>query len=96
MRILSALAMSRRLRGALGIAVALVLGVSLAVFLLVSECAHGVGMAARYRTCECLGAERELYDTRPADGPHRTGCVGLVRSRTCYQMTGGPIVECPR
>lgn len=94
MRILSAT--TRRLRVALGVAVALVLAVSLAAFLLVSECAYGGGMAARYKTCECLGVERELYDARPADGPHRTVCVGIVRSRTCYRMTGGPIVECPR
>ena len=79
----------------LAIIVALLIGVALAAFLLVSECAYGGGMGARYKTCECLGVERELYDTRPADGPHRTVCVGLVRSRTCYRMTGGPVVECP-
>jgi hypothetical protein len=62
--------------------------------LLVSVCADGGGMGARYQTCACLGVEWELYDTRPADGPHRTVCVGLVRSRTCYRMTDGPVVEC--
>lgn len=77
---------------ALGVVAALVL----AAFLLVSECAYGGGMGARSKTCECLGVERELYDARPADGPHKTVCVGVVWSRTCYRMTGGPIVECPR
>jgi len=90
------MAMSRGLRVALGVVAALVLAVSLAAFLLVSECAYGGDMGARYKTCECLGVERELYDRRPADGPHKTVCVGIIRSRTCYQMTGGPIVECPR
>jgi hypothetical protein len=80
----------------LGIVAALVLAAPLAVLLLVSECAYGGGMGARDKTCECLGVERELYDARPADGPRRTVCVGIVRSRTCYRMTGGPIVECPR
>jgi hypothetical protein len=88
--------MSRRRRMVLGVVAALVLAVSLAAFLLVSECAYGGGMAARYKTCKCLGVERALYDTRPADGPHKTVCVGIVRSRTCYRMTDGPIVECPR
>ena len=88
--------MSGRLRVALGVVAALVPAVSLAAFLLVSECAYGGGMGAHYKTCECLGVEREVYDARPADGPHKTVCVGIVRSRTCYRMTGGPIVECPR
>jgi len=88
--------MGRRHRVALGVIAALVLAVSLGAFLLVSECAYGGGMGARYRTCGCLGVERELYDARPVDGPHKTVCVGIVRSRTCYLMTGGPIVECPR
>lgn len=87
--------MSRRRRVVLAIIAVLLIGVALAAFLLVSECAYGGGMGARYKTCECLGVERELYDTRPADGPHRTVCLGLVRSRTCYRMTGGPVVECP-
>ena len=90
------MAVSRRLRVALGVVTTLVLAVSLAAFLLVSECAYGGGMGARYTTCQCLGVERELYDARPADGPHKTVCVGIVRSRTCYRMTGGPIVQCPR
>ena len=37
-----------------------------------------------------------LASTAPADGPHKAVCTGVVRSRTCYRMTGGPIVECPR
>lgn len=85
------MAVSRRLRVALGVVAAVVL----AAFLLVSECAYGGGMGARYKTCECLGGKWELYDARPVDGPHKTVCVGIVRSRTCYRMTGGPIVECP-
>jgi ABC-type transporter Mla maintaining outer membrane lipid asymmetry permease subunit MlaE len=66
------------------------------VYLLVGECTFGGNMGARYMTCECLGVEAELYDGRPADGPHKTVCLGLVRSRTCYQMTDGPVVECQR
>ena len=89
------MAMTPRLRVALGVVV-VVLTVSLAAWLLVSECAYGGGMGARYKTCRCLGVEWELYDARPADGPHKTLCVGVVRSWTCYQMTDGPIVECPR
>ena len=64
------------------------------VYLLVSVCASGGNMGARYRTCECVGVEWELYDRRPADGPRKTVCIGFVRSRTCYRMTGGPVVEC--
>ena len=67
-----------------------------AVFLLVHECAYGGGMGARYRTCECLGVEWELYDRRPADGPRKTICIGIVQSTTCYRSDGGPAVECPR
>lgn len=88
--------MGRGVRVTLGVVAACVLAVSLAACLLVSECAYGGDMGARYTTCDCLGVERELYDARPADGPHKTVCVGIVRSRTCYRMTGGPIVECPR
>lgn len=66
----------------------------LGAYLLVSVCAVGGNMGARYRTCECRGLEWELYDRRPADGPRKTVCIGLVRGRTCYQMTGGPVVEC--
>ena len=62
--------------------------------LLISVCASGGNMGARYQTCECLGIEWELQDGRAADGPHRTVCLGLVRSRTCYRMTGGPIIPC--
>jgi hypothetical protein len=62
--------------------------------LLVDECAYGGGMGAAYRTCSCLGLERQLYDRTAADGPRRTICAGLVRSRTCYQFQGGPQVPC--
>ena len=69
---------------------------AVAGFLLVRECAYGGGMGAAYKTCECLGIEWEVYDARPADGPHKTICIGIIRSRTCYRFTGGPIIECPR
>jgi hypothetical protein len=78
-----------------GAVLGVVAAVGAAAWLLVSECAYGGGMGASYRTCECLGVEWELSDARPADGPHKTVCIGIVRSRTCYRMTGGPIVECP-
>jgi hypothetical protein len=65
-------------------------------FLLVRECAYGGGMGAAYKTCECLGIEWELYDSRPADGPRKTICIGIVQSRTCYRFDGGPAIECPR
>src|SRR3972149_3676968 len=45
-----AMAVSPRLRGALGGVTALVLAVSLAAFLLVSECAYGGGLGARDQT----------------------------------------------
>jgi hypothetical protein len=83
--------MSVRPRVVLGVAGAIVA----VAWFLVSECAGGGGMAAPYQTCRCLGVEWELYDRRPADGPHRTLCVGVVRTRTCYRITDGPVVECP-
>jgi len=69
---------------------------AVAGFLLVRECTYGGGMGAAYKTCECLGIDWEVYDARPADGPHKTICIGIIRSRTCYRFTGGPIIECPR
>jgi len=65
-------------------------------FLLVRECTYGGGMGAAYKTCECLGIEWELYDSRPADGPRKTICIGIVQSRTCYRFDGGPAIDCPR
>jgi hypothetical protein len=62
--------------------------------LFIRECASGGGMGAAYTTCECLGLEWELYDRRPADGPRKTLCLGIVRSRTCYRFDGGPVVPC--
>jgi hypothetical protein len=62
--------------------------------LLVRTCADGGNMGARDQTCECLGREWLLYDARPADGPRRTICIGIIRSWTCYRMTGGPVVDC--
>jgi hypothetical protein len=69
---------------------------ALAAVRLVRECAFGGGMGARDQTCRCLGVEWVLYDHRPADGPRKSICVGLVRSRTCHQFTDGPLIECPR
>lgn len=69
---------------------------ALAAYLLIHECAYGGGMGARDRTCECLGVEWQLYDRRPADGPRRSLCLGIVASRSCYRMTGGPVIQCPR
>jgi hypothetical protein len=61
---------------------------------LVSRCADGGAMAARYQTCECLGLEWQQYDRTAADGPRRTICVGLVASATCYRSRGGDVVPC--
>ena len=77
-------------------AVLMVLAVVVAGALFIRECAYGGGMGASYKTCECLGMEWELYDSRPADGPRKTLCLGIVRARTCRQTEGGPIVACTR
>jgi len=69
---------------------------AVAGFLLVRECTYGGGMGAAYKTCECLGIEWELYDSRPADGPRKTICIGIIQSTTCYRLEGGPVIECPR
>jgi hypothetical protein len=58
-------------------------------------CGDGGAMAAAYQSCECGGWEWTLYDRAAADGPRRSLCVGFVRSWTCYQSRGGPIVACP-
>jgi hypothetical protein len=73
------------------IAVLLAAGIALAV---IRVCADGGAMAARYRTCDCLGLEWPLYDQTAADGPRRTLCVGWVRSWTCHQFRSGPVVAC--
>ena len=57
-------------------------------------CADGGAMAGAYRTCDCRGWEWALYDRTEADGPRRTLCLGFIRSRTCYQSRGGPVVPC--
>ena len=80
--------MTRR-RVVLGLVVGLGLG-----WLLVSVCADGGAMAARYRTCRCLGVEWLQYDRTAADGPRRTLCLGLVTSTTCYRSRGGEVVAC--
>ena len=64
--------------------------------LLVNECDHGGGMGAAYQSCDCLGLEWELYDRTAADGPRKTLCIGIVRSRACYAYIGGPRVACDR
>ena len=64
--------------------------------LLVKECAYGRGMGAAYKSCDCLGIEWELYDQTAADEPRRTLCIGIVRSRECYQYIGGPQADCDR
>lgn len=69
---------------------------ALAAFLLVHECASGGNMGAMDRTCRCIGIEWTLDDRRPADGPRRTSCLGIVASRTCHRISGGPVIECPR
>jgi hypothetical protein len=63
-------------------------------WLLVSVCADGGAMAARYRTCQCRGVEWQQYDRTAADGPRRTLCLGLVDSTTCYRSRGGDVVPC--
>jgi hypothetical protein len=60
----------------------------------VRVCADGGAMASIYQTCECSGIEWERYDRTPADGPRRTLCIGLIRSTTCHQFRGGPVVPC--
>lgn len=76
--------------------VLLLLAVVAAGALMIHVCASGGGMGAAYATCDCLGIEWELYDRRPADGPRKTICLGIVRARTCYRFEGGPAVACPR
>jgi hypothetical protein len=62
--------------------------------LFVNECFYWAGMGAAYKSCDCLGIERELYDQTAADGPRKTVCIGMVRSTQCYQSMGGPSIEC--
>ena len=61
---------------------------------LVRVCADGGAMGGAYRTCECRGREWQVFDRTAADGPRRTVCLGLVRSRRCYQSRAGPEVTC--
>src|SRR5262245_53830061 len=69
---------------------------ALGVSLLVRECASGGNMGAMDRTCRCVGIEWTVYDRRAADGARATRCLGVVASRTCYRITDGPVVACPR
>ena len=62
--------------------------------LLVKECSYWAGMGATYKSCDCLGIERELYDQTASDGPRKTVCLGIVQSSQCYQYPGGPRIEC--
>lgn len=61
---------------------------------LVNVCADGGAMGSAYRACQCRGVEWEVYDRMAADGPRRTICLGLVRSRTCHATRDGPVVPC--
>jgi len=62
--------------------------------LVVRECAYGGGMGAAYKTCNCMGIEWEMYDQTPVDGPRKTICIGIIKSRTCYRSMGGPVIDC--
>ena len=75
-------------------AVVIVLGVVALGLGMIRICADGGAMAGAYRTCECRGLEWQLYDRTPADGPRRTLCLGLIKSRTCYQFRSGPVLAC--
>ncbi len=61
---------------------------------LINECEFGGGMAAAYKSCDCLGKEWELYDRTEADGPRKTLCLGIIRSTSCYSYLEGPEVDC--
>jgi hypothetical protein len=80
----------------LRVALLVLIAGGLAALLLVRECSVGGGMGGRDLTCRCAGLEWTLYDRRAADGPRQSVCVGVVLSRTCYRVSGGPIVDCPR
>lgn len=71
------------------IALLIVLG-----FLLVNECFYWAEMGAAYKTCDCVGIERELYDPTAVDGPRKTVCIGIVQSPKCYKYIDGHITEC--
>jgi len=68
-------------------------GIGLAM-LLIGVCADGGAMGAAYQRCGCFGVEWQVYDRTSADGPRRTLCFGVRRSRTCYQFMEGPSVPC--
>lgn len=57
-------------------------------------CADGGAMGSAYQTCECKGFEWQAYDRTAADGPRRTVCLGILRSRTCWRSRGGQQVPC--
>ena len=82
-----------RVRRALILALLAPLLIGLGLFL-IRVCADGGAMGAAYRTCECLGLEWQMYDQTPADGPRRTVCFGVLRSKTCYRFREGPEVPC--
>jgi hypothetical protein len=77
----------------LAILVLLTVVLGLGLFL-IRVCADGGAMGSGYRTCECRGVEWQLYDQTAADGPRRTLCFGIVRSRTCFRFREGPAVSC--
>jgi hypothetical protein len=72
----------------------LVLVAALLGLMLVRICSDGGAMGSAYRTCDCLGIEWQLYDRMAADGPRRTVCFGIVRSRSCFQFREGPAIAC--
>ncbi len=69
--------------------VLIVLGIAV-----VNDCSSIGGMGWSVVKCECSGIERVLYDRTAGDGPMRTICIGLVRSRECFQYVDGPKVPC--
>ena len=60
----------------------------------INECTFGGGMAAAYKSCDCLGKEYQLYDQTAADGPRKTLCLGIIRSTSCYSFLEGPEINC--
>lgn len=60
----------------------------------IQECAFGGGMGAAYKSCDCAGIERLIYDRTEADGPRKTVCFGIIQSRECYSYLGGLPVNC--
>ena len=75
-------------------AMPIVIAIALGLFIYNNVCAYGGGMAARYKDCECMGYEHQLFDQTPADGPRKTVCIGIITETTCYEFLGGPEKAC--